>query len=197
MVLLGWAIAIEPIPITAHILQRVVDRLQLSNVEIKQVAVGDRNCRVAMVYSETEYNFKSLCTAQALTHGEVPNSAVYVNMLSLTSLVDLLGVDRVNFVKCDIEGAEMQFFQGGRSILARDKPTIICEIEHRHTSRFGYAPEDIFNFLELLGYQSFTYDSNSLVLTKIPSAAEINYVFIHRSDRPRIELLSGTGVANS
>lgn len=185
----GRVIAIEPIPMTTQVLARVVDKLRLYNVEIQHVAVGDRNCRIRMLVTENEYKFKSLPTARVLDYGETFDSDIEVNMITMNSLADLLNINRVSFIKCDIEGFEMHFFQGGRSILTRDKPAIICEIEQKHTIQFGYTPDDLFGLLESLGYRSYTYSSKALFPTKGISYYVTNYVFLHKSNKRRLEFL--------
>lgn len=192
----GKVIAIEPVPITALILRRVINRLRLStlSVMIQQIAVGDRNCEVRMLIEENERTLKSLFTAKVLHHNEASDSDIRVNMLTLTSLLDLLCIDRIKFIKCDIEGAEMQFFQGGQSILTRDRPSIICEIEEKHTLQFGYTPENLFDFFYSLGYESFIYASNVLVPVMGSFPSENNYIFLHKSDESTLELLRKKGL---
>lgn len=45
--------------------------------------------------------------------------------------IDSLGVDRVDFIKLDVEGAERFALMGARTVIARDKPSIACCIYHR------------------------------------------------------------------
>jgi len=181
----GRVIAVEPVPVAARVLRRVTHRLELSNVEIKEVAVGDRVCQTRMVVTRDGLSrLQALATARLSRAGDSPRSTIPATMVTLTSLVHELGIDRVHFVKCDTEGAELQCFTGGRAILSRDNPAIICEIEKRHTQRFGYSPEDVFALLTDLGYRSFTYCAGELSPTKGPRPGAINYVFLHpRSDR--------------
>ncbi len=189
----GKVIAIEPMPITARILQRTIDRFRLTNVIVQRVAVGDKNCEIKMVITEDKNRLKIISKAHVSHHHDIPGLHVKVNMRTLTELMDLLSINSVNFIKCDIEGAEMQFFQGGIKTLIKDKPIIICEIEQRHTSQFGYTPEDLFSFLQSIGYQAFTYSFNKLVHKSNKSFSEINYVFLHENAQHKKELLIKMG----
>lgn len=46
-------------------------------------------------------------------------------------LVDGVGVDRVDLIKCDVWGAEELVFAGAARTLERWRPAVICEIEQR------------------------------------------------------------------
>ena len=54
-----------------------------------------------------------------------------------------------DFLKCDVEGAEVEVFRGARRLLKEKRPGIICEMHSEENqriileefSRFGYASE--------------------------------------------------------
>jgi FkbM family methyltransferase len=54
-----------------------------------------------------------------------------------------------DFIKCDVEGAEGEVFQGARRVLAEQRPRVLCEIHNENSrrlvlsefSRFDYACE--------------------------------------------------------
>jgi FkbM family methyltransferase len=71
-------------------------------------------------------------------------------------------LDRVDFIKCDVEGAELLVFQGARDTIMTFKPAVICEIGGGCKS-FGYTSEDLFGWFRKHGYSSFYYDGNKLV----------------------------------
>lgn len=58
----------------------------------------------------------------------------------------------VSFLKSDIEGAELLLLKGAKKCLIKDKPYLQLEIFESGTKRFGYAPQEIFQFLDALGY---------------------------------------------
>jgi hypothetical protein len=55
-----------------------------------------------------------------------------------------------DFMKCDVEGAEVEVFRGAKRLLAEKRPTIVCEIHGENNrrvlvdelSRAGYACSD-------------------------------------------------------
>ena len=77
---------------------------------------------------------------------------ITVPMITLDSFVTEQSLDRIDFIKCDVEGAEFLVFKGAQDALARFHPPILVEIEPRHTLRFGYTPEELDDFLRGFGY---------------------------------------------
>lgn len=58
------------------------------------------------------------------------------------------GLPMPDFVKCDVEGAELLIFDGGRIAFDRkDAPVILFEIVRRAAAAFGNAPADYFEML--------------------------------------------------
>lgn len=43
--------------------------------------------------------------------------------------------------------------RGAERIIRRDHPDLVLEIDRRFTPRFGYQPQELFDFLTGLGYQ--------------------------------------------
>lgn len=52
-----------------------------------------------------------------------------------TLRLDDAGLSDIGFIKIDVEGFEMQVLQGAATTLARDRPTLLVEIEEKHTKR--------------------------------------------------------------
>jgi len=61
-------------------------------------------------------------------------------------------LNRVDFVKMDIEGAEWFALQGAATVLARWQPTMLVEINRLACRALGYEPERIWEFLKPYGY---------------------------------------------
>ena len=95
----------------------------------------------------------------------------------------------VDFIKCDVEGAELLVFQGGVKTISRDKPIVFSEILRKWSAKFNYNPNEIFQFFNNLGYRSFTVKMNKLseFIGMNESTVETNFFFLH--DQKHSELL--------
>lgn len=92
------------------------------------------------------------------------------------------GLDRVDFVKLDVEGGELAVLRGGADTIARDRPTILLELEERHTCRYGYTPEDVVDWLTARGYRMHHWRCGRWRPTSRVTPANRNYLFVGRSD---------------
>jgi FkbM family methyltransferase len=66
-----------------------------------------------------------------------------------------LALDRVDFLKCDVEGAELEVIRGGHSTLVRHMPLLWLESNPEWTKAFGYTPADLLAELRAVGYDTF------------------------------------------
>ena len=77
---------------------------------------------------------------------------VVVSTDTLDGFCSSLDLRRLDFVKADVEGAELMVVRGGEEAITRWHPTLLLEIEDRHTARYGYAPDDLVSWLAGRGY---------------------------------------------
>jgi FkbM family methyltransferase len=73
--------------------------------------------------------------------------------------LDDLPFERMDFVKCDVEGHELAVVRGGETTLRRLRPPILVEIEQRHA---GADVEATLFHLEGMGYSSYVVQRDGL-----------------------------------
>jgi FkbM family methyltransferase len=66
-----------------------------------------------------------------------------------------LGLESLDIIKIDTEGAELNILKGGEKTIKEFKPTILLEFDDKNTKQFGYKRDDIVNLLQSYGYTSF------------------------------------------
>jgi FkbM family methyltransferase len=69
-------------------------------------------------------------------------------------------IDHVDFIKMDIEGAELLALKGAERLLRDHAPTILLEMADINTDGFGYKAVEIWDFLTALGYQIHDLSGN-------------------------------------
>jgi FkbM family methyltransferase len=86
-----------------------------------------------------------------------------------------------DFIKCDVEGAELFVFQGAKEVLKRDKPVVFTEMLRKWSAKFNYHPNDIIDLFSGLGYQCYTIEKDTFKkFDRVDEATvETNYLFIH------------------
>jgi FkbM family methyltransferase len=88
---------------------------------------------------------------------------------------------KVDFIKCDVEGAELLVFKGGINTILRDKPIIFSEILRKWSAKFSYNPNEIFDLFRNQGYQAFTVTDQYLTefFTMDEYTVQTNFFFLH------------------
>jgi FkbM family methyltransferase len=98
---------------------------------------------------------------------------------TLDSYIEKSDIHRVDFIKCDVEGAELFVYEGGRGALEKFKPIVLSEI--LHSEAFGYNNDDILSFFTELGYECFRILGDDLIpVDKVSKELGKNYLFVHR-----------------
>jgi FkbM family methyltransferase len=87
----------------------------------------------------------------------------------------------VDFIKCDVEGAELFAFQGGTALIERDCPIVFSEMLRKWSAKFGYHPDDIIRFFGERGYSCHALGaSGSRVIDSVDEGTtETNFIFLH------------------
>ena len=67
--------------------------------------------------------------------------------------------ERIDFIKCDVEGHELAVLRGGEATLRRLRPQVLVEIEQRHA---GANVEATLGFFAGLGYSGYTVHRDGL-----------------------------------
>lgn len=92
------------------------------------------------------------------THGPGPNvefsssKPVPVEVTTLDAFCATQGIARLDFVKADVEGAELKVLHGGLQTLRRHRPVVQLEIEHPHVAKYGVNTVDVLELLSGMGY---------------------------------------------
>lgn len=67
-------------------------------------------------------------------------------------------VDRCDFIKVDIEGAEYFMIKGGLKFIEKYKPIIYGEFNSYFLNKFGFTLLDVWELLQPMGYTSYVED---------------------------------------
>jgi FkbM family methyltransferase len=98
----------------------------------------------------------------------------------------------VDFIKCDVEGAELFAFRGGAGIIERDQPIVFSEMLRKWSAKFDYHPNDIITFFKERGYQCHALgeDGSYRIDEVTDSTAETNFIFLHTEKHEGLRLHS-------
>lgn len=101
---------------------------------------------------------------------------VMVPVVPLDDFCAREAIGRVDFIKIDVEGAELPVLEGGREVIEKHRPTMLIEIEARHIARYGHSPEDVTGWLLKRGYTMYTWRGGWRAADHIEPSTR-NYLF--------------------
>ncbi|MGA2919430.1 FkbM family methyltransferase [Methanoregula sp.] len=81
---------------------------------------------------------------------------ILVNTCTIDEFIAKNHIEKVDFIKIDVEGAEYWVFEGAKKLLSQSNaPDIICEIGNTAAIQIGKKESDIRELLYSFGYRSF------------------------------------------
>jgi FkbM family methyltransferase len=124
----GKVLAVEASPDTFLYLKANVAQAGLSNVTCVNMAAssvaGRLEISVHPSFSAGAFiTNKYPADFQGMLHHTVPARTI-------DEVVDTAGMSRVNFMKIDVEGFELEVIRGAQQTIKRCKPVIFCEVNH-------------------------------------------------------------------
>ncbi len=142
----GLVVAIEPEPMSMALLQENVRNQDLNNVVFVGEAAGSRKGR-AKLYLSPRSGRHSITGAGT--------DYIKVDMDTLDNIASKLKLKKVDFIKIDVEGAELEVLRGAEKIL--NSPNVKLAIAAYHKLPDG-KPEfpDILSYLKSRGMKIWT-----------------------------------------
>lgn len=162
----GQVIAFEPSPrerkrLTAHIKLNGAD-----NVRVEACALGAESGEADLFLADGGNDWCNSLRRPAESAGQT----VRVQVRRLDDVVSQLGLSRLDFLKLDVEGAELDALRGATRILGGvARPVVLAEVYDIRTTTWGYAAREIVRFLAELNYRWFALRENG---TLEPVSAE-------------------------
>lgn len=147
--------AFEPCQKTVASLRRNVELNRLKNIiEVNQVALSDRKGKVAvkrgsasndgMNYVQFDYGYNENETVPTETVGYFAQRK---------------GLNRIDIMKIDVEGAELHVLRGARELLSgKAIDFLFIEVSDVQLGRFGESQKELMQFMVDMGYAGILYD---------------------------------------
>ncbi len=149
----GRVVSFEPSPRERGQLRRNVRLNLCSNVRIERYALGSARSQVDLYLvggGEDGCNSLRPPAVQSETR------TVPVEVFTLDEIASKLGLTKVDFVKLDVEGAELDVLKGAIGLLQTTaRPVLLVEVYDIRTKPWGYQAREIVQFLDRLRYRWF------------------------------------------
>ncbi|MCA1625185.1 MAG: FkbM family methyltransferase [Acidobacteria bacterium] len=162
----GTVYAFEPVPKAFSLLEKNVKlNSAFDNIYLYNLALGDSEKEAEMhIFDGFTEGHASLASFVNRSYKISPT-----RMIILDTFLEANNIGEINFVKIDIEGAELLMLKGAKRLFNQIVPPIfVIEMALGTTEGFGYLPNDIIEFIaEKRDYEFYAIDESKFLLKKI------------------------------
>jgi FkbM family methyltransferase len=187
----GLVLGFEPRPGSLRLLRRLVRLAGLSNrVRLLQTAISDREgtlpLRIPIVPTRAHFHGSSGDRRTTAAFGRLPHREILVRTRTLDEVVAAHGLERVDVVKCDVEGAELLVIAGAGRVLDELRPVLIVEADDAHQRRYDATAQDVVDAVVAHRYRVHRYRRGGLEPVPGIVPGEDDYVFVPVEREPPI-----------
>jgi hypothetical protein len=131
---------------------------KLENVHTVQAALSDTEGWADFFLSSSDYMGTNSLREPSYHSGEVCK----VRTITLRDYVAKNNISKIDVMKLDVEGAEVDILRSSREVLARMKPLLIVEFNKVADQRFDHSSAELKELLVSLGYEILRIDKDCL-----------------------------------
>jgi FkbM family methyltransferase len=187
----GQVFAFEPSPRERKGLRLHLWLNRCKNVIVRESALGDEATESALYVVE---DWAAGCNS--LRPPAIPGETftITVQVVKLDDWLAEQKINRVDFIKLDVEGGELAVLKGAAQLLERHpRPLIMAEVQDVRTRPWGYRARDILDHLGARGYHWFRLldDGSVEELDLSPAEFEGNFVACPEEREAELHGLSG------
>jgi FkbM family methyltransferase len=167
----------EPIPETFNQISANTKLNGATNIRLINLALSSKKEKLTFYYSPTVTGASS---SQNITENQ-SMTKLELEAETIDNFIITNSIDKLDFVKCDVEGAEYFVYQGGFETFKHKKPIIFTEMLRKWAAKFGYHPNDIINYFFQFGYKCFIANEGKLkIVDKVDDQTiKTNFFFLH------------------
>ncbi len=175
----------EPIETTyKHCIENVKIN-NLKNVHVNKIGLSNKVGKETFFYSPETSVLTS--SKNIINYNNMNKISCFIT--TLDSYVEKFKINCIDFIKCDVEGAELFVLKGGLQSIRNFQPILFLELFHEWTKRFGYHPSEVFDLLLSIGYEAYLPINGKLELTKDYIGQDFdkqNYFFLQKKKHQKI-----------
>ena len=167
----------EPIPKTYECLIANV-KLNGSDVNIYNLGLSDKKQELTFYFHKEG----SVNASSALMNENRENIEILCQVDTLDNFFQMKKLKKIDFIKCDIEGAELLAFKGGLETIKQYRPIIFSELLRKWSAKFNYHPNEVIKLFKKIGYGCYftRHDKLNELQEILDETVETNFFFLHK-----------------
>ncbi len=134
--------AFEPEPRNFQTLQKNVELNNIKNVKLYNAAVTETSGTSTLYLCDSNRGMHRVYQSDWCKEGTTQVKTIRIDDI----------IDHADFIKIDVEGAELGALKGMKELLQKRKSTVLMEFHPPSIIEYGARPRDIYDFMASLGY---------------------------------------------
>jgi FkbM family methyltransferase len=149
---------------------------QMTEIKAENVAIFEKEELLNFYVSSRE----NIGMSSIFHHDTERGDTVQVQAISVDEYVKQNHINRIDFIKLDIEGAELHALNGMRETLKRFRPILLMELSTEVLPNTPLTPDEITQLLRELNYRqmAITQSGDPVPMDQNPDAFYHNYAFV-------------------
>jgi FkbM family methyltransferase len=151
----GLVIAAEPVPELRAKLEAALrkNHVRPDSIKIVSAALSDQlgESEFYQVTNEEQHELSGLKNRHWIK--PYPVKRIHVELTTIDSIC--AGLHRLDFLKLDVEGAEMNALRGGQRTVEKFRPIVSFEQDQFSPQYFGYTWQDLLDYFTSLQYEIY------------------------------------------
>ncbi len=165
----GKVICVEPVPLFANTLKFFLK--SNSNVEIFNIALGKENKTVTMALPKSRGVMRTGLPHVLGSKDAKPEESELIEVTMVNTLEFFDKLEKINYIKCDIEGFERYVFEDIEVIINEKRPMVQIEISEVNQEFF-------FAYFSRLNYRQFGIENFVFVEDNGKQKEEGDFLFV-------------------
>ena len=171
----GKVISVEPNPSQISRLKDTARFNEITNVEIVSEAASDSVGIAELNVSSKQHSGHSTLGGFIYSDGS-SNEVIAVSTNTLDNIFVKNKLNKVNFIKIDIEGYEIRALRGMARILSEYNPVILCEVLDEALELAGGSRKELLGLLVGYGYSCKAVNRETGLLCSLESLPNSEYI---------------------
>ena len=142
----GHVISVEPIPQNFEALEKNIALNSFSNITTVQKALASEE---RLIEIGIDINNQNPGAFSLFNNGE---KKLKIACTTGDMLLNKLGIRKIDFIKIDVEGFELEVLKGLSKTIEKDRPVIVFEFDRNYQLRKDEVPNEIFLMLSSYNY---------------------------------------------
>jgi FkbM family methyltransferase len=173
----GSVIAFEPMAENLAPLYQNIALNQLKNIEVQELALSNCPGSLNLYVPDSHQQGSSGCT-QVWN----PGDWVSVGTTPVTTLDLIFQKERLDFIKIDTQGHELEILEGAKSTIDRFQPFIFCEVSQENRTK-------VFDLMKTWNYTIFRETHDGFLTPSLPSSGWVDVYLIPQGKVEKVTAL--------